>query len=1271
MPKSTEERIIDRPYDLSLRRGTSSPSSSGGSGGSGIVYTAGTAIDIDGSSAISVKIESASAITVGGGGGIQVDTGDGLQISSNAITLNLDTDPGLEYNSGALRVKLRSGYGLTRDSNGVYVNLATDPGLEFSSGLRVKLKSGMTAMTRDSNGIYIADAIAGDGLSINSTTKVMAVSVGDGLDIVTDAVAVDVTDFIDTSYGLTESSNNIRINLATNSGMAFATGALGLGTPTTLTYATTNAVTASTHSHAVTASSNVGASPAQSLLKSDASGNLTLAQLSLYGNLVFAGGNRSITASNNLTISPSTDLILDPTGLISMPNAQEFRTSTINDLPTGIDGMRVWNRYANYNQLNIGAIKADELYVRVFVADGTRIDLGERYMGKSYGIVQEDFTLPAVSATVDVWFEDVPGATGFDIFANGDYLLCRQIEWGTGLIVQKIWFQVAAAKLDQETTAIDGVDRQQWRLERIAGGVDSSLIKRGNVMLDSGQVGQGWIHFSALEQDGGPFIQMGEFTSVSTVPQFTNYVRMGNLNGTVDYSSDTYGFATGDSLGTLPSAGFSGATTDSTNGLRLFNTSIQLYRSGTLDTDMTAENGLRFQLDTGAISNPRRYISWSNSLTPYSDDNDPVKLGAYNGSGYTIGLWSITRGDLSNASTGVPLITLYTIDSKTGSTESGAAQLLLSPQKFRGLTSGLTPFFNITTAGKSGFGLGLTTPASTGHFYEDTTAVTTAAGVTIEQDGTGDAVVQWLLTGGRRWMAGIDNSVTDDPLVFSPNGNLSTTPTLAMLSSGYVGIGNVAPAYNLHVSGLALIERTLASTNGFAQVLLVKAKTTLNMTDPFGVSLSFRIEDTAAVENIIGLIGARRNGADNSGDIVLTPYVGGVEAPSTRITKDGRLGVAITSPASIGHFYQNDTATTSAAGVTIEQDGTGDAVTQYLLTGGTRWITGIDNSDSDKYKITAGSDLGSSPAVTITTGGSMTVDGDIDANGDISTLGDVLAFDNVVAATGDIVASAGDITATSGNVIAGARIGVGGITSPGAFVDVAGNAAVDLAPMVRASFYGTGTSRYNFLGRRARTSFASPTAIQDGDVIMSLGGLGYTSSGWSSSVSGQVTFSATENYTGSGRGAKMTSWVTQNGSSSPAIAMELGDARQALLPGVYVHTTGGGANVNVDSSGWLRLVSSSRRYKTDIRPLPSQSALFDRLEPVLYKPAEGVGGGDRDYPGLIAESVAEAGGHDYVTFDDEGRPQSIMYDRLVILTIAELQQMKQEIADLRERVMQL
>ena len=46
MPKSTEERIIDRPYDLSLRRGASSSSSSGGSGGGTGATTLGSLTDV-------------------------------------------------------------------------------------------------------------------------------------------------------------------------------------------------------------------------------------------------------------------------------------------------------------------------------------------------------------------------------------------------------------------------------------------------------------------------------------------------------------------------------------------------------------------------------------------------------------------------------------------------------------------------------------------------------------------------------------------------------------------------------------------------------------------------------------------------------------------------------------------------------------------------------------------------------------------------------------------------------------------------------------------------------------------------------------------------------------------------------------------------------------------------------------------------------------------------------------------------------------------------
>jgi len=65
-------------------------------------------------------------------------------------------------------------------------------------------------------------------------TNERILTAGDGLDL-TDAgagssatLAVDVTDFIDTSYGLTESSNNIRVSLKSSAGLKFVSGELSI-----------------------------------------------------------------------------------------------------------------------------------------------------------------------------------------------------------------------------------------------------------------------------------------------------------------------------------------------------------------------------------------------------------------------------------------------------------------------------------------------------------------------------------------------------------------------------------------------------------------------------------------------------------------------------------------------------------------------------------------------------------------------------------------------------------------------------------------------------------------------------------------------------------------------------------------------------------------------------------------------------------------------------------------------------------------------------------
>ncbi len=58
-------------------------------------------------------------------------------------------------------------------------------------------------------------------------------------------------------------------------------------------------------------------------------------------------------------------------------------------------------------------------------------------------------------------------------------------------------------------------------------------------------------------------------------------------------------------------------------------------------------------------------------------------------------------------------------------------------------------------------------------------------------------------------------------------------------------------------------------------------------------------------------------------------------------------------------------------GLTVENGGTGDAVVQYLISGVQRWVTGIDNSDSDKFKIAKDTDVGVNTYLTIQTDGKV------------------------------------------------------------------------------------------------------------------------------------------------------------------------------------------------------------------------------------------------------------------------------------------------------------
>ena len=73
------------------------------------------------------------------------------------------------------------------------------------------------------------------------------------------------------------------------------------------------------------------------------------------------------------------------------------------------------------------------------------------------------------------------------------------------------------------------------------------------------------------------------------------------------------------------------------------------------------------------------------------------------------------------------------------------------------------------------------------------------------------------------------------------------------------------------------------------------------------------------------------------------------------------------------NFYSNNNTAGNVNGIRIEQAGTGDSAISFLLSGVSEWLVGIDNSDSDTFKInnnTGGSDF-NNIGLSITTGGNL------------------------------------------------------------------------------------------------------------------------------------------------------------------------------------------------------------------------------------------------------------------------------------------------------------
>jgi Chaperone of endosialidase len=121
---------------------------------------------------------------------------------------------------------------------------------------------------------------------------------------------------------------------------------------------------------------------------------------------------------------------------------------------------------------------------------------------------------------------------------------------------------------------------------------------------------------------------------------------------------------------------------------------------------------------------------------------------------------------------------------------------------------------------------------------------------------------------------------------------------------------------------------------------------------------------------------------------------------------------------------------------------------------------------------------------------------------------------------------------------------------------------------------------------------------------------------------------------------------------------------------IYGVTTISGTTqpVVVSDSGQLGTISSSRRFKKDIKPLDNASESVLSLKPVTFHYKSDT----KDTPqfGLIAEDVAEVN-PDLVVRDKDGKPYTVRYDQVNAMLLNEFLKEHRKVEEEQETIVQL
>jgi len=131
--------------------------------------------------------------------------------------------------------------------------------------------------------------------------------------------------------------------------------------------------------------------------------------------------------------------------------------------------------------------------------------------------------------------------------------------------------------------------------------------------------------------------------------------------------------------------------------------------------------------------------------------------------------------------------------------------------------------------------------------------------------------------------------------------------------------------------------------------------------------------------------------------------------------------------------------------------------------------------------------------------------------------------------------------------------------------------------------------------------------------------------------------------------------IGNDGVTGDANAIRIGTKgthKNSFIAGIHGVTVAGGIGVIIDGNGHLGTVTSSERYKREVKPMDKKSEAILDLQPVTFRYKEELDPDGIPQFGLVAEQVEKVN-PDLVARDEQGKPYTVRYEAVNAMLLNE------------------